>query len=59
MDALSNLLINVLIRIEWASIVYFLFRHLILRHSLGNEWAPAAEMAKQVLDIPDQSELAF
>ncbi len=33
--------------------------HLILRHSLDDEWAPAAEMAKQVLDIPDQAELAF
>ena len=33
--------------------------HLILRRSLGDEWAPAAEMAKQVLDIPKQSEPAF
>jgi len=33
--------------------------HLILRHSLGDEWAPAAEMAKQVLDTPNQAELAF
>ena len=33
--------------------------HLTLRHSLGDEWAPAAEMAKQVLDIPSQAEPAF
>ena len=33
--------------------------HLILRRSLGDEWAPAAEMAKQVLDIPNQAEPAF
>ena len=33
--------------------------HLILRRSLGDERAPAAEMAKQVLDIPNQAEPAF
>ena len=33
--------------------------HLILRHSLGDEWAPAAEMAKHVLDIPNQAKPAF
>ena len=33
--------------------------HLILRRSLGDEWAPAAEMAKQVLDIPKQAEPAI
>ena len=33
--------------------------HLILRRSLGDEWAPAAEMAKQVLDIPNQVEPAI
>ena len=33
--------------------------HLILRRSLSEESAPAAEMAKQVLDIPNQAEPAF
>ena len=33
--------------------------HLILRRCLSDEWAPAAEMAKQVLDIPNQAEPAF
>ena len=32
--------------------------HLILRRSLGDEWTPAAEMAKQVLDTPSQAEPA-
>ena len=32
---------------------------LILKRSLGDEWAPAAEMAKQVLDTPNQAEPAF
>ena len=32
---------------------------LILRRSLGDEFAPAADMAKQVLDIPSQAEMAF
>ena len=31
---------------------------LILRRSLGDEFAPAADMAKQVLDIPIQAEMA-
>jgi len=33
--------------------------HLILRRSLSDEWAPAAEMAKQVLDTPNQPWPAF